>query len=356
VVPTLLPLWTAVFGIARADGTCDGWSAAQDLGVVQGTLAEISGMASSRANEGVLWMHDDAGAAAEIHAIGQDGASLGTFNVPDADNQDWEDVAVGPCGDELQVCSCLYVGDIGDNDRTRAEVVIYRIPEFTVEGAGSDAPPAEALWFQYPDGPHDAEAMVVDPYTGRVVVFTKEPDGPTFAWTFPDVPAEPADQDDPAELVLFATLDLEESSAEETLVTGASLSPDGRRLVLRTDQDLLLYEGADLETALAVDPVRLPVPEGGDAEAVAFSVDGVSLYVAGEGEDPTLWEVRCAAFTASSDPDPLSLCSAADGGCGCRATLAGLDVSSPRGLAWLAVGFALYFFGSRARGAWPRSG
>ena len=56
---------------------------------------------------------------------------------------------------------------------------MYRVQEPTVP-VGPVAPPPRtltgvaALTFVYPDGPHDAEALIVDPSSGELFIVTKE--------------------------------------------------------------------------------------------------------------------------------------------------------------------------------------
>jgi hypothetical protein len=68
---------------------------------------------------------------------------------------DWEDLVSAPC----PAGACLYIGDIGDNKRTRQHLTIYQVP---VPASGSAATaPATASFLRYADHPHDAEALVV---------------------------------------------------------------------------------------------------------------------------------------------------------------------------------------------------
>ncbi len=93
--------------------------------------------------------------------------------------KDWEALALGPCRDPDK--ECLYVGDIGDNMRHRRKIQIYRVEEPTVP---LDGPPVrkklkgtERFDCIYPDGPHDAEALFVDPIAGIPYLVTKERGG-----------------------------------------------------------------------------------------------------------------------------------------------------------------------------------
>src|SRR5205823_4079467 len=87
-------------------------------------LTEASGVVSSRNNADVLWTHNDSGHPAQVFAIDTQGRLLGTYTIPG--NTDNEDIAIGP-GPVANV-SYLYVGDIGDNGSSRANIKVYQIP------------------------------------------------------------------------------------------------------------------------------------------------------------------------------------------------------------------------------------
>src|SRR5690348_5947993 len=106
---------------------------------------ELSGLVLSRRRPGVLWTHNDSGDAPRLLAVRASGRLVGDVAVTGASAIDWEDIAIRG--------GTLYVGDIGDNKRSRPEVVVYRVPE-PAAGATQSAP-ATALRLRYPDGPHD---------------------------------------------------------------------------------------------------------------------------------------------------------------------------------------------------------
>lgn len=329
MIPVVLSLLLAAPAIARDDGTCAAWRSAQELGTIASDeLTEVSGLAASHGDPGVLWLHDDHGGGASLHATGLQGQDWGRFDLVGLDNVDWEDLAVGPCPSVGDPCSCLHLADIGDNDLVRGGGVIHRLAE-PVTGrtaTRTSLAPLDQVHFVYPDGFHDAETMLVHPDTGEVLVLTKGQTARVYA--FPTVPPQPAPASDPTELTMVAELDLLAVGAQEAQVTGGTVSPRGYRVVLRTDEDLVLYSGAiggPLEQNLQGQAVPLPTPPPGRGEAVAFSPDGQRLYLVGEGEHPSVHAVDCASFTSDGedDWDPLVDC---EDGCGCA--------GAPRG-GWL---------------------
>ena len=81
---------------------------------------------------------------------------------------DWEDIAAGP-GPEGR--PLLYVGDIGDNALAAARR--RRLPRRRAARRRRGHRPAARLRLRYPDGAHDAEALLVDPLRGDLVIVTK---------------------------------------------------------------------------------------------------------------------------------------------------------------------------------------
>jgi hypothetical protein len=202
-------------------------------------IGESSGVAASRTHPGVLWTVNDSGNDPVLFATDTLGTDLGAFDVAGAANQDWEDAALGPCGD----ASCVYIADTGDNAEIRAEVAIYRVPEPVPGPIARGATAAgEALRVRYPGGPHDAEAMYVDA-TGDVHLVTKGRTGGVLhfrvrgsAWgSVEPVIAEP-----------MGALPLDPGLSLSDRITGAALSPDGGLAVVRSYRRLHFFSvGSD---------------------------------------------------------------------------------------------------------------
>jgi hypothetical protein len=146
-------------------------------------ITESSGVAVSRCRSNVLWTHNDSGDDAYIFAINTAGDSLGTWRVPNAQNNDWEDIAAFK--DSSGKCF-IYIGDIGANKGKRSEHAVYRVkePVISPEGANSSRKQplatenAEIVRFKYPDYTQDAETLMVHPKTADIYVVTKRITGP----------------------------------------------------------------------------------------------------------------------------------------------------------------------------------
>lgn len=242
-------------------------------------LRESSGVAASRAHGGVVWTHNDSGEPV-VHAVDLEGRDLGGTVVAGAAVQDWEDVAVGACpggGD------CVYVADIGDNQAERPFVTVYRFPE-PRPGSPRSAP-AAAVRLRYPDGPHDAEAMFV--LEGAIHLVTKGETGPAVVYR-----AAPGDS------LLQAVRTLADAELKRSdRITGASASPDGRWVALRTLRAASVYPadallGGEGGPAHRLDLAPLAEEQG---EGISFAADGGLLLTseAGKGGRPTLARLSC---------------------------------------------------------------
>jgi hypothetical protein len=223
-------------------------------------LTESSGVAASRRQPGVLWTLNDSGNEPWIFATDTLGRDLGTFRVTDADNSDWEAIALGPCGRR----ECLYIADTGDNGEIRDEVRIYRVPEPTLPAGSPATPPAEALELRYPDGPRDVEAAFVGG-DGTVFLISKGRDGTARAYR---VPAGAWTERDPVVAEPLGGLQIETGDLGN-LVTDAALSPAGDRVAIRTYRAVFLF-------ALTRRNTLLPLGLACDAAGLQVQGEGIS--------------------------------------------------------------------------------
>ena len=192
-VVTLLPAGFALLGCLPTDECLECGRFELVGGFADPQISECSGLVASRLNPGVLWVHNDSGDSARLYAVSEDGTLLGIYTIEGAQAVDWEDMAWGPCTPYGAV-DCLFVGDIGDNAEQRETIQVYRVEEPSVPLDGPFVfeilEPAERFDCQYPDGPHDAETLVVDPDEGIPYIVTKEQPGNTAVYRFP-APPEP---------------------------------------------------------------------------------------------------------------------------------------------------------------------
>lgn len=256
-------------------------------------LAEASGVATSRTNPGIFWVVTDGGNDPELLAIDSTGELRGTLPIGNAENVDWEEVAVGRCGE----ATCIYIADTGDNRERRPEVAIHRViePELPPEKKKSSLRKlrVETLRLSYPDGPHDVEAMGVLP-DGALLLVSKGRSGGVLAFRVA------ADAWGTSRTVIAERVDslpITASRGNGRVVTGMAISSDGSRVMVRTYRDLfpfMLSEGrrfTPLGAPTACDVLGAE-PQG---EAVTWLEGGRLLLVSERGlfTEGTVYQVEC---------------------------------------------------------------
>ena len=240
------------------------------------TANELSGLVRSRSQPGLLWSHDDSGAGPVLFGLLADGRVVARPTVTGAQAVDWEDIAAGPAPDGRAL---LYVGDIGDNASRRPSVDVYRVAEPRV-GAAATAPAAR-LRLRYPDGAHDAEALLVDPLRGGLVIVTKALGGGRAYAA-------------PARLPAGSQTTLRRGPAIAlSLVTAGDVSADGRIVVLRGYDRLAVWirRGREpLTTTLRRAPCLSPtsLAAEGQGEAIALDRRGANFATVAEGSPAVL--------------------------------------------------------------------
>ncbi|WP_141211066.1 SdiA-regulated/phytase-like domain-containing protein [Enemella dayhoffiae] len=238
-------------------------------------ITESSGLTRDTGNN-VYWTVNDSGDKGIVYALGPDGKLRGTL-----------EYAARPVDVEavLMVGNRLYVGDIGDNQRKRPKIVVYYFdnPAPNDNRGGT----FRAYDFVYPDGPHDAEAMLVDKQ-GRLLFVTKEGEGDIYAA--------------PRQLRSDAPNVLTRVAQGPSFVTDGAVLPDGR-LVLRS------YVAVEVLSPDIFSTVgRAPLPFQPQGESIAVSLDGKSLLAGSEGPNsvvlqvPIPSELQVAPTPAASPP------------------------------------------------------
>ena len=185
---------------------------------------------------------------------------------------------------------------MGDNDEEREFVVVYRFaePEVTETDAAStrESPrataTAEAIRVKYPDGAHNCEALLVHPTTGDLYVVTKRGgDAGVYKLAAPFNPSKVN--------TLARVATLSGPGFFGALVTGADISPDGRRVALcdyASGYELSPPEGSkNFDDVWTQKPALVPLGPRGQGESVCYSLDGAALLATSEGTPAPLIEV-----------------------------------------------------------------
>jgi hypothetical protein len=255
--------------------------------VLDRVLGETSGVAVGRRDPDVLWTHDDG--RSDLFALDPQGGILARFEIQ-ARLRDWEDLEIAACGAE----SCLYFSETGDNGERRpgGDLRILRVREPAVPTVGGEAPPLEvdAFPIRLPDGARDVEALFVLP--GEVPYLVSK--GGTDAIALYRYP--PPLRPDTVTLVKVQRLTSGSVSLLDR-VTGASASPDGRLVAIRTYQALQFYR-VDGDSLIEMDGglVNLRPLREIQGEGVGIGPDGLVVLTSEGGPlggPPTMRTLHC---------------------------------------------------------------
>jgi hypothetical protein len=284
-----LVLGSAAPAVAE-DATPDGGAAPSvQCQITEPGLAELSGLVA--VGDRVLAMNDG-GNQLSVYLLDAACQVIDVHTAP-IDPYDPEDMAVAADG-------TVWLADTGDNTATRETVALLALRP-------DDSTSVYRL--TYPDGAHDAEALLLAP-DGTPYVVTKEILGASGVYS----PASPLVDGGTVALAKVAAVNLTFTGtaggpvgqAGQLLVTGGAVAADGRHLALRTYTDAYVWPlaGSDVVGALAAAPVRIPLPESPQGEAISFAADDLDLLVAGEGLPSDLTRVPVAALPAVAAPTP----------------------------------------------------
>src|SRR5215216_435948 len=260
------------------------------------SISESSGLVASRTMPGAYWTHNDSGDGPFIYAFDTRGDSFGTFRVSGAAARDWEDIAAGPGPQPNR--SYLYIGDTGDNDALRPEVIVYRVAEPALSAATRNltkkrpgtTEPAEAIRLKYPDGKHDAEALLVHPRTGNIYIVTK------VLIANPGVYEAVAPFTAGQSITMRRLGDVHVPSLFGGVITGGSISPDGRRVALCDyfqGYEILLPAGSSkFDDIWKQRMVGFDLGKRKQGESITYRLDGDALLATSEGKEFDLFQVE----------------------------------------------------------------
>lgn len=254
-------------------------------------LAELSGLVA----DGDRWYAvADGGAAASVVVLTKD-CAVERMITGQTDPFDVEDLARSTDG-------TFWLSDTGDNEKKRDTVALISL---TPDGQS-------ALYrLTYPDGAHDTEALVLDA-AGTPYLVTKSPLGGAEVYT----PAAALTSPGPTALTRVASVRINPTDTPggpvpgvvgSVVVTGGATSVDGGVVALRTYTDAYLFavRNGDIPAALETEPVRVPLPDEAQGEAIAFDQDG-ALLSASESRDgvtPPIRMVPNATALVAPQPD-----------------------------------------------------
>lgn len=248
---------------------------------------EASGLAASTVRPDFLWLLNDSGAGPELHLVGTDGTDRGKIVVKDAVNADWEDLA----SFRLDGKSYLLIADAGDNESKRQKCTLYVVREPQLpENEKSLSGTVEIEWridFTFEGGARDCEAVAVDPEAGKILLLSKRTKPPELY----DLPLRPSKKT--GEVRIARRLGPTEVNAPAPQLipfadqpTGMAINADRSMAAVVTYYGVFLFPRKAEESwkeAFARKAAIFKPHHLLQAESVAFSRDGRTLFVVSEG-------------------------------------------------------------------------
>jgi hypothetical protein len=252
-------------------------------------LAELSGLVA--VGDQLVAIHDG---GEQLTVFLLDAAcQVADVHTAAVDPYDPEDLAVAADG-------TVWLADTGDNNANRPTVALIALRP---DGSTS------IYRLTYPDGPHDAEALLMAP-DGTPYVVTKEILGASGVYrpdaALVDGGTVAMSKVAAVNLTFTGTAGGPVGQAGQLLVTGGAVAADGSALALRTYTDAYVWPlvGSDVPTALAAAPVRIALPDSPQGEAITFAADNRTLLVASEGLPSDVTRVPLAAETVAALTTP----------------------------------------------------
>ena len=308
----LAPLFAAIaIGVSfAAPAHAVRWSGPEYAGLLTDPdLAEVSGLAASRVQPGAFWINndggngealvliqpvrgaaiDDEGDNAVVDATGDHATRVASVTVTGVTNVDWEDLD----SFVLDGRNYLLIADTGDNGGIRKTLKLHVVEEPAKPKDGDRIAPAWSIEFAWPDGARDCEAVAVDAARGEILLVSKKRVPPEL-FRVPLRPTTPGVQTAERIGTLAGIVQPREQELKQnpvygryrSQVSGADLSPNGRVLAILNYTRVYFFirpdgsqpwQQSQLERAGALEFPWLP-----QAEAIAFSADGMSLILGGE--------------------------------------------------------------------------
>ena len=245
-------------------------------------IVESSNLVASALHPGLVWTTNDSGDSARVFGVDKSGKTVALLHLRGARARDWEALAPGKDADGKPL---LWVGDLGDNRSSWPTVRVYRIAEPSQLGEQDVAWTGYDL--RFPDGPRDAETLLVDPADQRLYVVSKRVDGAAV-------------YEAPARLRTDRVNVLTRVASAPSVVTDGSFSPDGKVVALRD------YVWAWTSSSVRGPWHKVSLPLEPQGESLTWSSDGKAILIGSEGVRSVVWRVpiRAAATQASSSESP----------------------------------------------------
>jgi hypothetical protein len=249
-------------------------------------IDEASGLVASLRFPGYFWTHNDSGDDPRLFLIHESGKTVAQVSVSEAMNRDWEDISMIYDHDTQK--STLVIADIGDNRAQYGYVTLYMVEEpSNYITSDTTLKVSEKKTLIYPDGPRDAETLMVDPLTRDIFIISKrEPEVSIYQIKYP----YPLSDTIVPEKVYTLPL---------TQIVGGDISYDGSEIIIKNYDFVYYYTRLPNETvtdAFKKAPLSLRYVREPQGEAICFSHDKMYYYTLSEksplGITPVLYRYK----------------------------------------------------------------
>ena len=280
IIPIVVILFLGAYGMHRRQKQETNITGHLQLKAIN----EASGIAASGINKDLYYIENDSGDTSRFFAVLPTGQVKSTIYFKGDRKEilgvrDCEDVAVGP--GPVKGKSYLYDGDIGDNYAQRPYLTVYRMEEKTTWATDSivhaDAVP---IHLKYPDGPKDAETLMIDPIEKLMYIVTKRQDSVTV-YTSP-LSYKP---NDTVMLTKRCKLFFKGYKLFKWITAG-DISKDGQQVLLKSYTTVYYWKRQNNEPiweTMLHKPAVLPYIQEKQGEAIGFTPDGKGYYTTSEG-------------------------------------------------------------------------
>lgn len=231
----------AIFSSNSYGQVCSSWSEARVVGKLDHTMInEASGIEVSLIDNSILYHINDSGNGPYYYSSKFDGSESKKIRINNLNlkRSDYEDISTGKCYDK----KCLFIGDIGDNLKSRDNINIIIIEE---NNKSSSVTPLKIVRLIYPDHPRNAEAFAVHP-NGDLFIITKEESlrrQKSFPSKIYKTSRNKWENAGPKPLTLehVGTLDIKPINSKtngflDNVITSLDISEDGKKFVVLTYQ------------------------------------------------------------------------------------------------------------------------
>ncbi len=253
---------SALLAACKKNVTAQGFESLPVKKTIANAPNEVSGIADSKINPGSVWAHEDSGNPPELILVSHEGVVQKKIPIKNIGNRDWEEMILWN--------NEIYIGEIGDNNLTATDYFFYKFSEPAL--ATDTVRNITTIRFRYSDGPHNAEAFLIDPATNDLLIITKNgPAAQVYKIAFP-----------------FST-GINTAGLATTLpytgVVAAALSPDNKEIIIKTYTTLFYYPHSATNTIAQslqgsyTSPGYQPEPQG---EAICFAQKNNGFFTLSE--------------------------------------------------------------------------